>query len=217
LRKNYAKGVAFKPRITSEKIMKTNYILLSVFSAAIGLCSQNASAQFNSVFPSASSTVIGSDGTIITGEYGYFWSEARGDSITQTFSGTGLSAVDSLSLIFSVPYNTLIGPDLTWNVLINGTKVGGWSISEADGTTVEDLNYSFLPITGSGTYTIAMDVSDEIPSGDGSIAIGDGQMTLNEIATGPTPGVPDSTDTLVLLGAGLLALAGIRCRKQASA
>jgi hypothetical protein len=194
--------------------MKTHYLLLSGFCAAIAFASQNASAQFNSVFPSAGSTVIGSDGTIITGEYGYFWSEARGDSITQAFTGTGLSSVDSLSLIFSVPANDLLGPDLTWNVLVNGNVVGDWSISEADGTTVEDLNYSFLPITGSGTYTIAMDVSDEIPVGDGSIAIGDGQMTLNGSAV---TGVPDSTNTLILLGTVILALAGIRARKQATA
>src|SRR5262245_57340469 len=104
-------------------------------------------------FPSSSSTVVNS-GINDSSMIGYFWSASRGDSVQETFTGTGLTWITHLDLNFSVAANVLNpGNAVEWDVLVNGTKVGTWTHSAADGTGAISLSYNFADIVGNGTYT----------------------------------------------------------------
>jgi len=174
--------------------------------AAIGLASALLSAQalavpFTAQFPSSGSTIVASTGFLDLDEVGYFWSSSRGDSVTETFMGTGLPSVNSLGLSLEITQNVLSsGAQVDWDVLVNAIVVGNWSWADGDGTGALDLSFAFPDIVGGGTYTIAMVVTNDVPGGLGSIALAaniqTSTVTLNSV---PEPG------TVALLG---LALAG---------
>ena len=159
-------------------------------------------------YPSAFSTVIDSGEHIAGVDFCCFWSASRGDSVTQTYV-TGQPEVSSLGLSFDVSLNALAsGQSVDWNVLLDGTLVGSWSWSDRfTGTGTENLNLSFAPVFGAGSYTISMVVTNEVPLGAGSIGINNGTAILGSAAV-PEPG------TLLLLGAaGLVGLLGSYRRK----
>jgi hypothetical protein len=161
---------------------------------------------YTASFPSTSSTVVASTGFVNGNtEIGYFWSVARGDSVSQTFSGTGLSSVNDLSLNLDVPYNSLSsGAFVSWDIFVNNTDVGNWVWHDVDGTGSVALHYTFADIVGSGTYTIAMKVMNEVAVGQGSITLGvPGTMTLQSSAV-PIPGA------IWLFGSGIVGLIGLR-------
>ena len=70
-----------------------------------GLVTAPASAELH-VFPSATSTVVGSVGFIDGDEIGFFWSVARGDSVEENFTDS-LPDVTGAIFAFSVPRNVL--------------------------------------------------------------------------------------------------------------
>lgn len=117
-------------------------------------------------FPSAGSTVVASDGVVGPGQYGGFWSAARGDSVTETFSGP--VAVNRAVLRLGVPSNSLsAGNGVDWAVEVNGQVVGSFSVAAGEtGTKVVDL--SFPPIAGPD-YTVSIRVTNEVPTFGGSI------------------------------------------------
>jgi hypothetical protein len=160
-------------------------------------------------YPSADSTVVASVGAIDGDEFGYFWSWTRGDRITETFAGTGLYDVSSLDLTFEVTRNVLNrGAYVDWNVFLNGTSVGGFIWSEADGTGTVNFVRTFSPIVGNGTYTISMEVANTVADGYGSIAIGfPGSATLTGRAV-PEPMM------LSMFGVGILGV-WLRRRRKA--
>ncbi len=172
---------------------------LTVAAVCLTASLAQAATSFTAPYPSGSSSVIASVGTVSAGEYGYFWSVARGDSIVETFTGTGLPIADQLSLNFKVPYNSLQSP-VNWDVKVNGNTVGSWTWSPSDGTGAFSQTYNFAPIVGD-TYTIGMYVSNEVPSGWGSITVSYGEATL-------TSCVPEPSTYMAGLGAlGMLAMA----------
>ncbi len=188
--------------------MKTPLKLFLPLAAVVAIFASNAQAVvYVDEFPSADSTVVGSVGVIAPGEFGFFWSVARGDSIEETFTGTGLNTVFQLDLEFAILDNVLNrGASVFWDVLVNGIVVGNWSWSDTDGLGTVSESYSFAPIFGGGDYTIRMEVTNEVADGFGSISIGyPGDMKLHGT-------VPDTGSTLALLGLGLAGLIGIRRR-----
>ncbi len=194
--------------------MKKLLVLISASIFFLGSGGLAFALLYTNNFPSADSTVIASAGVINADELGYFWSVSRGDSVTETFSGTGLEYVNQLDLEFDVTFNNLrSGAFVDWDVLVEGTKVGDWSWDVGDGTGPVDLSYSFANIFGSGTYEIAMVVTNNVPDGKGSIALGyPGDMTLSGGTAQP---VPEPT-TMLLFGFGLIGLAGFRRKFKTS-
>ena len=173
------------------------------FASLVGLCLPFAEFSFADVmvtFPSLTSTVIDSGGN--TGaQYCCFWESSRGDSITQTYTGTGLNSVIGLDLSFMVSFNVLApGNAVDWSVLLNGIQVGTFSWTAAEGTGIDNLAFAFAPISGGGTYSIAMDVTNIVPSGDGSIGIATtGTATLTAVPE------PNTAVLLLLTALGILA------------
>jgi hypothetical protein len=93
--------------------MKTRLAALAVLLATQAAYAVNVDRED---FPSASSTVVGSVGFIDATQVGYFWSKARGDSVTQTFVTTETNVTRAV-FDFTTPFNDLIGFNVDWNVL----------------------------------------------------------------------------------------------------
>ncbi|MCP5249604.1 MAG: PEP-CTERM sorting domain-containing protein [Candidatus Accumulibacter sp.] len=159
-------------------------------------------------FPSSLATVVASVGSLSATEVGYFWSMARGDSVSQGYPATGLFNVSSLSMDLNVTQNVLAaGQSVDWDVLVNGIDVGDWSWSDADGTGLTNVALSFAAIAGEFS-SLALVVSNEVPSGGGSIALGLDTRTTVEGNAVPEPG------TLFLLGLTMMGLAATRRRSR---
>lgn len=136
-----------------------------------------------------------------------------GDSVNQTFTGTGLTSIDSLKVDFNVD-DLLDGSSETVDISINGTKVLSFVVpddSGVDGVTTISGSLFFAPIIGNGTYDLKMTLVDTIPSGNGSIDFQDGGVfVLN--GGDRTVGAPEPV-TLSLFAAGLGATIAIRRRR----
>lgn len=188
--------------------MKDLFSIKLLGGACVLITSIECASAFSYVaqFPSAASTVVASVGMISPTQYGYFWSVARGDRITQSFTGTGLNSVNGLDLVFDVTVNVLNpSAEVDWNVLVNNNIVGNWSIKANQGTPTESLSFSFGDITGAGNYVISMEVANEVLPGYGSIAIGfPGRLEL----TSRSQSVPDWSPSWLLLAMSLASLAG---------
>ncbi len=174
----------------------------------LGILSAQADS-YTAAYPSGSSTVVASVGRISATEYGYFWSQQRGDMVGQVFGGTGLGSVDQLNLSIPITQNYLnSGNEVDWGVYVNSIEVGHWTWTDAMGKGLLDVSYTFPAIAGGGTYNIEMYVLNTVPPGGGSIALGYGQMTL---------GVPDGGSTLGLLALGVFGLGAVSLRKRSLA
>ena len=191
--------------------MKARKLLVgTALALALGLIAARPAqaAPFVIAFPSAASTVVGSIGFIDSDEIGFFWSATRGDSVEQTFAGTGLGSIDSLDLSLEVTQNVLSpGQFVNWEVSVNGTAVGLWGWSSVDGIGAFVRNFDFAPIFGGGTYTIRMEVLNTVPGGGGSIALRyPGEAVLDAQ-------VPEPATLSLLLGGGAMALLRRRRRQ----
>lgn len=152
-------------------------------------------------FPSSSSTTSGIAGFLDGFTIGYFWSASRGDGVSQTYDNTFLDSVDRLDLNLLVNINALqSGATVDWDVFLNGALVGSWSWGEGDGTGPAQFSFNFAPIVGSGSYTIEMLVTNDVPIGGGSIALA---YPTTATLFPSTPVVPEPT-SIVLAGLGVL-------------
>ncbi|PCJ51590.1 MAG: hypothetical protein COA70_13975 [Planctomycetota bacterium] len=131
------------------------------------------------VFPSASSVVIGSVGQIDGENVGYFWSMARGDSVTESFAGP--ASITGYTLDVDMPLNVLNnGNTLGWDVVINGTVVDSFTVLELQ--TSISLSANFAAIAGPN-YNVALRATSEVPGGGGShsfryAGVGNNALTL---------------------------------------
>jgi hypothetical protein len=135
-----------------------------------------------------------------------------GDNVDQTFTGTGVTSVDSLKVDFNLD-NFLDGSAETVDISINGTSVGSFIVPDkggADGITTISGSIFFAPIIGNGIYDLTMTLEDTIPTGNGSIDFEDGGVFVlnggDRIVGTPEP------RTLLLFGVGLGATIVIRRR-----
>src|SRR6478735_7993079 len=119
-------------------------------------------------FPSASSTVIASTGFIDGERCGYFWSASRGDSVAESFSGP--ARITKAVLKLDVTENFLAPPNtVDWTASINGKDIGSFSITVGQTGPVTE-KFKFNRIKG-GTYDVKIRVTNEVPSGGGSISL----------------------------------------------
>lgn len=116
-------------------------------------------------FPSAASTVIGSVGFIDSDEVGYFWSMARGDSVTEVIAGP--NKIKKAILKIEVVTNGLVaGSQADWDLEINGNVVGSFVVASGDLGPVK-VKAKFPRITG-GEYEVAIRMTNEVVIGGGA-------------------------------------------------
>jgi len=198
---------------------KLAVVCLAQILILLMLTSGASATAFYDAFPSNNAAVVDSGGLINDPFYiGYFFSNTNGHMVQETFTDTGLESVVGLKLSLAVAQDTLTTYPLTWNVLVNDLFVGTWTQRPIDGTGPKEFQYIFPDIVGDGTYTIAMRVKYDIPAGGGSIALGYtsypgfGSLLLVGCPIDENGGqkpVPEPA-TMLLLGSGLLGLAGFR-------
>lgn len=133
-----------------------------------------------------------------------------GDNVAQTFTGTGVTSVDSLKVDFNVDDN-LNGASEDVIVAINGTNIGSFTVPDGGGSGGV-INYAvsvfFAPIVGNGTYNLTMTLQDTVAGGSIDFLDG-GVFVLNG---GVRVAAPEPM-TALLFGGGLAGAALIRRRK----
>lgn len=133
-----------------------------------------------------------------------------GDNVAQTFTGTGVTSVDSLKVDFNVDDN-LNGASEDVIVAINGTNIGSFTVPDGGGSGGV-INYAvsvfFAPIVGNGIYNLTMTLQDTVTGGSIDFLDG-GVFVLNG---GVRVAAPEPM-TALLFGGGLAGAALIRRRK----
>ena len=185
--------------------MKAKNFLRAVvlLSAAMAASAQASTFTFN--FPTSSSSVVASTGTLSPTEIGYFWSVSRGDTVSQSYAGSGVFGVTNLELDLNVTQNVLnSGASVQWDVLINGQDVGDWNVTQGSGTGISHLSLNFGAVAGQFS-SLALVVKNNVPVGLGSIALGLDTM-------GSVTAVPEPETYGMLLGG--LAVVGLMARRK---
>ena len=138
-------------------------VLLALVPSTAGATAVAPTALYE--YPSSDSTVVASVGFIDDDEIGYFWSAARGDRVTETFSGP--PAVRGAILKVEVVSNVLnSGAHVDWRLEINGVPVGGFRVREGFTGPIR-LVRQFSPIPGPN-YEVTIRVMNEVAGGEGS-------------------------------------------------
>jgi hypothetical protein len=140
--------------------------LLAVAPSPAGArTASNVDATFE--FPSANSEVVGSVGFIDDDEVGFFWSAARGDRVSENFSGPRV--VRRAILDVEVVQNALnSGAFVDWDLVIDGNVVGSFTVPEGFLGPVH-LDVTFPAIRGRHDgYDVTIRVTNEVAPGQGS-------------------------------------------------
>lgn len=172
----------------------------SVFSLVAGVAAPAYAITLD--FPSSDSTLNTTNPDKNLFNAGHF--------IEETFTNTGLSSVSSIEYSFNLSANFLQnGGFANFDVSLNSTVVDSFTINEGDG-----LQFMFSetldPVLQSpnGNYTIRFELTNDIPSGGGSVQFDDldnpnNQVTLTAPSNQPIPFEAEGTMGLVVLGSYL--------------
>jgi len=180
--------------------MKLKTVLIA---AALALSSTVVNATSITVdFPSPTSTIVASGGQ-------FFFLPSH--SVNETFTGTGIGAATSLNLDLILQQDVLnSGAFVNFNVLLNSIVVGNFSFDQNATIGLHSFSFSFASVVGSGTYNIALAVTNTVPVGEGSVAFA---RTGSKATITGDVAVPEPTSVL-LLGIGLLALGIMHARNR---
>jgi hypothetical protein len=145
----------------------------------------------------------------------YLWTNS--EYVGQTTTGTALTFITGLDL--SLVYNdALIPPNTeTYDVIINGTTVGSFSIVGANdfGDKPVTNSYSFAPIAGPDYTVLFVLSSASVPGGGGSIGWYQGALQSSfTISDDEVSGVPEPGTFSLMLAPALAGLWALRRSKQ---
>jgi hypothetical protein len=177
-------------------------VVAAALSAALIFGAVEAHAAVTLNFPSADSETfyLGAVGVLGAGGGGHAF--ATGNSVSETFVGTGLAEADAAHWQFRMSNFTNTGVTSTFNVLINGVTIDDFSfVSVGSGDVNFDFTSQFGPIAGDA-YILSFVATSTVPGGEGSWNFyPDGQVTLSGGAL--TAGVPEPASwALMILGFG---------------
>jgi len=116
-------------------------------------------------FPSATSQVVGSTGFVNDTEAGYFWSAARGDSVTETFAGGPQTAHKAILKVDVVTNVLSSGNEVDWVWEINGVQVGVFKVKAGFTGAIRKVATG---LNISRPFTVKIRVTNEVPGGGGS-------------------------------------------------
>lgn len=151
---------------TLESVLSNQLLLGSKLDCLVSYLHACVSSVF--AFPSADSQVVASFGFVNAVAVGYFWSAARGDSVSQTFSAGAFANRAKLEL--DVVDNVLnSGAFVDWELVLNGTAVGHFTVPEGF-TGPVTAGFAFPDIPGPA-YQVSLRVVNEVPFGNGSISL----------------------------------------------
>jgi hypothetical protein len=143
------------------KRIRSAIVLASAIATASAGTAQ--AAPYTASFPS-------SDSFFDAGGGKYFF--YRGHRVSETFSGTGLASINSLSLSLTLDENILFsGITINFDVWVNGIDVGDISFDWTDPVgTAFDFTFDFASIAGDGTYNVELNVKEDLPYPSGSVS-----------------------------------------------
>ena len=132
---------------------------------AAGLCTSAALADVHD-FPSADSEVVASVGFIDGERVGFFWTQTRGDRVTEFFDDPA-SEVTRVVFDFEVLTNGL-RETLQWALLINGEEVARFEVPPGlSGPQQIDATFPAIPAVGGG-YEVSFETRNDISGGAGA-------------------------------------------------
>lgn len=167
----------------------------------------------NVPFPSAGDAYCSATngcGTIPAGgQTAYMWT--AGDYVMSSVFTLPTTSVTDLTANW-IFQDDLNGSDELWYVYVNGVAVASADLPDCGdcgsyGTVSGTVTFSGIaPVAGG--YQIELVLQNTVPDGEGSVAWADGGITGLSYASAPEPG------SMVLLGSGILGLAGMLRRKR---
>lgn len=137
-----------------------------------------------------------------------------GDYITQTYTGTGLSAVNSLDYNLKL-FDGISNNTETLSIQINGIQVDTQNVAGcgpvycSSDVAIGNL-VNFSPIVGNGDYTLKIALTNDIGGGIGYISFDNSGLFTISNTTVPEP------STVALFGLGLVGLSVARRRTRQS-
>src|SRR5689334_5597691 len=135
-----------------------------IAAAAIAGAGAVASADVTLGFPSTTSISGGPTGSGPLGPGGGGAHFITGDDLSQTFLGTGLGSTNKSRWVFKMSDFTASGVHNTFDILINGTKVGDFFFDGNGSSQTHSFDVTFNHTTIAGPdYTLRMVATSTVP------------------------------------------------------